>query len=88
MLLHAVEYPEPLPLMLVDSIVWLQPAQLKLTLVVQYQQSSVNTSSLSTIVQSNIFSILVLVFVLVPLEHSEYGPYSVYVVETQHDGVT
>jgi len=59
-----------------------------LTLVVQYQQLSVDVSVVTTVVQFNKLSVLVLVFVLEPLTQSEYALQSLYTVETQHDGVT
>ena len=81
--LHAVEYPDPLPLMLDASIDCEQPAQFQLTLVVQYH---VLHASVSDVVQTFPEG-QVLVLVLVPPEQALQSDHAPHSLATHTQGV-
>ena len=82
-MLHDVEYPEPLPLMLLLSTLWLHPAQLKFTLVVQYH---VLHGSVSEVAQGDP-ELHVLVLVLLFPEHADHNDQLVHALSLQTHGV-
>ena len=82
-MLQEVEYPDPLPLILDASIDCEQPAQLKLTLVVQYH---VLHASVSDVVQTFPEG-QVLVLVRVPPEQALQSDHAPHSLATQTQGV-